>query len=101
MTPTFQATVESGKKIDNSSADQKTKTLMEHWHAQVMQLGNVALQASDIAATIKDIILGKNTSFRCQANGVGLVNEMIAAKLKDVASNEPIGLMAKQFSNAE
>lgn len=100
MTPIFQATVDSGKKIDNSSADQKTKELMAHWDAQVMQLGNVALQASDIAAMIKDIILGKNTSFRVQANGDPLVTEIIAAKLKDVASNESIEKMAKHFSDA-
>ena len=53
-----------------------------------MQMANVALQASDVAAMVKDIILGKITSFRCQANGDPLMKEMIAAKLKDVASNE-------------
>lgn len=101
MTPMFHAGPESAKKIDMSSADQKTKALMEHWGGLTSQWGKIAMQASDIAAVVKDVILGKNTNFRCQANGDPLVNEMIAAKLKDVASNEATEIMAKQFSNAE
>ena len=55
-----------------------------------------ALKSSDIAAIVKQIILGQNTNFRCQTN-VDFLDEEVAAKLKDTASNESIELMRKRF----
>ena len=101
MTPMLQAALEMVKKIDKSATDQKTNTLMETWGEIVSQGGSVPLTADNVAVMVKDIILGKITSFRCQATAGPLMNAVIAAKLKDVASNEPIELVAKQFSDAK
>ena len=49
-----------------------------------------------VAAIVKEIILGKNTNFRCFTN-VGFLDEEIAAKLKDPASDESIEYARKRF----
>ena len=54
------------------------------------------MKSSEIAAIVKEIILGKNTNFRCFTN-VGFLDEEIAAKLKDPASDESIEYARKRF----
>ena len=54
------------------------------------------MKSSEIAAIVKEIILGKNTNFRCFTN-VGFFDEEIAAKLKDPASDESIEYARKRF----
>lgn len=54
------------------------------------------MKSIDIAAIVKEIILGQNTNFRCLTN-VDFLNEEIAAKLKDAATNKPTEMMRIRF----
>jgi len=96
ITSGFQNSAAWSEPIDKSTADQKTQELMEVSLVKVMEAFRTALESSKIAAVVKEIILGKNTNFRCQINVDFLAGE-IASKLKDPASNEPIDLITKRF----
>ena len=97
MTQIFQTAAEWTKAIDHSTADEKTKKLMELGTEKVKQLvGRLGMKSSEIAAIVKEIVLGKNTNFRCFTN-VGFLDEEVAAKLKDPASDESIEYVRKRF----
>ena len=86
-----------GESIDNSTADQKTQEMMKHGtFDKVEEWSSKALESSEIAAAVKEIILGGKSNFRCLTN-VDFLAEEIASKLKDPASNEPIELMANRL----
>ena len=79
---TFQTAAEWAKAIDHSTADERTKQLMELGTEKLQQLvGRRGMKSREIAAIVKEIILGKNTNFRSFTN-VGFLDEEIAAKLK-------------------
>ena len=59
-------------------------------------IGKLRMKSFEIAAIVKGIIVGKNTSFRCFTN-VGFSDEEIAATLKDRASDESIEYARKRF----
>ena len=93
----FQNATVWGESIDNSTADQKTQDMMKHGTiGKVEEWVRKALESSEIAATVKEIILGEKKNFRCWTNDDFLAEE-IASKLKDPASNEPIELMANRL----
>lgn len=97
MTPIFQTSAEWGKAIDHSTADEKTKQLMELGMQNLQRHIAQEMKSSEmIAAIVKEIILGKNTDFRCFTNA-GFLDEEIAAKLKDPASDESIEYARKRF----
>ena len=85
-----------GESIDNSTADQKTQELLKVWFDMFPEVAGTALKSSKIAETVKGIILGENTNFRCQTN-VDFFAEEIASKLKDPTSNEPVDLIEKRL----
>ena len=96
LTSIFQTSAEWGKAIDHSNADEKTKQLMELGLQTIQLHVGQGMKSSEIAAIVKEIILGKNTNFRCFTN-VGFLDEEIAAKLKDPASDESIEYARKRF----
>ena len=97
MTSIFQTAAEWAKAIDHSTADERTKQLMELGTEKLKQLaGRLGMKSSEIAAIVKEIILGKNTNFRCFTN-VGFLDEEISAKLKDPVSDELIEYVRKQY----
>ena len=85
-----------GKSIDNTTADRKTQELMKVLSEHIQEVSKTSLESIEIAAGVKEIILGKNTNFRCQTNVNFLAGE-IASKLKDPASNAPIEMIAKRL----
>lgn len=86
-----------GESIDNSTADQKTQEMMKHGTFDKMEeWSSKALESSEIAAAVKEIILGVKSNFRCLTH-VDFFAKEIASKLKDPASNEPIELMANRL----
>ena len=97
ITSIFQNSAAWSESIDKSTADQKTQELVEVTSEKIKEaLRTQSLEASEIAAVVKEIILGKNSNFRCQTNVDFLAGE-IASKLKDPASNEPIDLVEKRL----
>ena len=78
MTPIFKASTEWGKAIDTEEG--KIKQLME-LGLQTLQplIGRLRMKSCEIAAIVKGIIVGKNTSFCCFTN-VGFSDEEIAAR---------------------
>ena len=95
-TPIFQNSAEWVQVIDHSTADEKTKKLMELGKEQLQKFIGQAIKSSEIAVIVKEIVLGKNTNFRCFTN-IGFLDEEIAAKLKDPASDESVEYMRKRF----
>jgi len=95
-TSIFQNSAAWSESIDKSTADQKTLELVEVTSEKIKEALRTSLEASEIAAVVKEIILGKNSNFRCQTNVDFLAGE-IASKLKDPASNEPIDLVEKRL----
>ena len=95
-TPLFQTGADWGETIDHSTADQKTQQLMKLGVAGMEKMKTKSLKASQIAAIVKEIILGQNNNFRCYTNVDFLPNEL-AAKMKDPFSNEFIDLLGKRF----
>jgi len=85
-----------GESIDNSTADQKTQELLKVWFDMFPEVAGTALKSNKIAETVKEIILGENTNFRCQTN-VDFFAKEIASKLKDPTSNEPVDLIEKRL----
>ena len=85
-----------GKSIDTSTADQKTQELFKRHIEIVGELITKALDASEIALAVKEIILGQITQFRYQTNADYVARE-IASKLKDPACNETVELIANRF----
>lgn len=83
-----------GKAIDNSTADQKTQEMLTVGGGHLACWETTALESSDIAAVVKEVILGQNTDFRVQTNKDFLMDE-IAAKIKDPACNEPLEKITK------
>jgi len=96
MTSIFEKSAAWSKSIDKSTADQKTQELLKVMGEKLKEAISTALKSSDVAAIVKEIILGKNTNFRCQTNVDFLAGE-IASKLKDPASKEPIDLIEKRL----
>ena len=95
-TSAFQNSAAWSESIDKLTADQKTQELMEVTSEKILEAFRTARESSEIAAIVKEIILGKNSNFRCQTNVDFLAGE-IASKLKDPASNEPIDLVEKRL----
>ena len=95
-TPVLEKAEAWGASIDNSAADQKTQELMKIWVDKLPEIASTQLEPDKIATALKEIILGKNTNFRCQTN-VDFLTREIASKLKDPASNEPIDLVEKRI----
>ena len=95
-TPLFQTGADWGETLDHSTADQKTKQLMKLGVAGMEKMKTKSLKASQIAAIVKEIILGQNTNFRCYTN-VDFLPDELAAKAKDPFSNEFIDLLGKRF----
>ena len=95
-TPIFQNSAEWVQAIDHSTADEKTKKLMELGKEQLQKFIGQAIKSSEIAVIVKEIVLGKNTNFRCFTN-IGFLDGEIAAKLKDPASDESVEYMRKRF----
>lgn len=69
---------------------------MELGKEQLQKLIGQAMKSSEIAVIVKEIVLGKNTNFRCFTN-IGFLDEEIAAKLKDPVSDESVEYMRKRF----
>ena len=84
--------------IEKSAADQKTQELMKICIDKLTEIivASTPLEPNKIATVVKEIVLGKNTNFRCQTN-VDVFSGEIALKLKDPASNEPIDLIEKRI----
>ena len=96
-TPIFQTAEDWGKAIDHETADGKTKKLKEMAVDRLQQLiSKKTIKSIEVAAIVKEIILGQKTNFRCLTN-VDFLNEEIAAKLKDSATNKPIEMMRMRF----
>ena len=85
-----------GALRDKSAADQKTQELMKIWVDKLPEIASTALESNKLATAVKEIILVKNTNFRCFTN-VDFLTREIASKLKDPASNEPIDLVEKRI----
>ena len=96
-TPIVQNLKVWGESIDDSTADQKTQEFLKAYREMVDQVVPRGLEPSKIAAVVKEIILGKNTNFRCQTNDDFLAVSVIASKLKDPGSNEQIDLIEKRL----
>jgi len=90
----FESSQVWAASIDSSTADQKTQDLMKRGFENLKGALSKGVEPSDIAAAVKDIILGKNTNFRVQPH-VDHLTGIIASKFKDPACNEPINLMEK------
>ena len=86
-----------GESIDDSTAGQKTQEFLKAYREMVDEVVPRGLEPSKIAAVVKEIILGKNTNFRCQTNYDFLAVSEIASKLKDPGSNEQIDLIEKRL----
>ena len=96
-TSIFKTSAEWEETIDHSTADEKTKKLMELGKERLQKfIGQAMKSASEIAVIVKEIVLGKNTNFRCFTN-IGFLDEEIAAKLKDPVSDESVEYMRKRF----
>ena len=95
-TPIFQTADDWGKSMDHSTADPKTLKLMKLGGEEMERLKTKSLKSSEIAATVKEIILGQNTNFRCFTN-VDFLPDEVATKIKDPFTNEYIQLMGKRF----
>ena len=54
------------------------------------------MKSSEIAAIVKEIILGQNTNFRCYTN-VDFLSEELAAKTKDPFTNEFVKMMGERY----
>ena len=85
-----------GKPIDNSTVDQKTQEMLAVGRRHLGRWETTALESSDTATVVKEVILGQKTDFRVQTNKDFLMDE-ITAKLKDPACNEPIEKVTKRF----
>ncbi|XP_078353073.1 retinol dehydrogenase 8-like [Oculina patagonica] len=95
-TPLFQTGADWGKTLDHSTADEKTQKLMKMGIAGMEEMKTKSLKANEIAAIVKEIILGQNTNFRCYTN-VDFLPDELAAKMKDPFTNEFIDLLGKRF----
>ena len=96
-TPGYETAEAWGKAIDHEMADEKTKKLKEIFSENFEHISSKNLMnSSEIAAIVKEIILGQNTSFRCYTH-VKFFHEVLDAKLKDSATNEPIEIIRKQL----
>ena len=91
-----QNATEWSKTIESGTADQKTMKLQAIAGEKFEELVSKKMKAIEIAAIVKEIILGQNTNFRCLTN-VEFLNEEIATKLKDSATNKPIEMIKKRF----
>ena len=95
-TSAFQNSAAWSESIDKLTADQKTQELMAVTSEKILEAFRTARESSEIAAIVKEIILGKNSNFRCQTN-VDFLAKEIASKLRDPASKEPIDLIEKRL----
>jgi len=87
---------EWSKTMDNGTADEKTAKLQGIAGKKFEELVSKKMKSIEIAAIVKEIILGQNTNFRCLTN-VEFLNEEIAAKLKDSATNKPMEMIKTRF----
>ena len=91
-----QNATEWSKTIDSSTADEKTAKLQAIAGEKFEELVSKKMKSIEIAAIVKEIILGQNTNFRCLTN-VEFLNKEIATKLKDSATNKPIEMIKRRF----
>jgi len=91
-----QNATEWSKSIDNGTADDKTEKLQGIAGKKFEEFVSKKMKSIEIAAIVKEIILGRNTNFRCLIN-VEFFNEEIGTKLKDSATNKPIEMMKTRF----
>ena len=95
-TSVFENAAAWGKSIDTSIADQKTQELLKRTTKIVGESITRALDASEIALAVKEIILGQITQFRYLTNADFLARE-IASKLIDPACNETVEFTTNRF----
>ncbi|KAL9950341.1 hypothetical protein ACROYT_G042828 [Oculina patagonica] len=97
-TPIFETADDWAKEaMDHSTADQKTQELMKRGGDVIEQLiKTLSQKSSELAAIVKEIILGQNTNFRCYTN-VKFLPDELAAKLKDPFNNKYIEMMGKRY----
>ena len=81
-----------GESIDNTTADQKSQEMLKLGLEFVTN--NKAVESTEVAVILREIILGNITNFRCQINA-DFLTEVMNLKLTDPASNEPIDLISK------
>ena len=91
-----QTSADWGKAIDDDTADEKTKKFKETWGENFALLCSEKKETTEMAAFVKEIILGQNTNFRCYSHPDFLADE-ITAKFKDPATNELIEITKKQL----
>ena len=99
-TPIFQTAEAWAKTMDHSTADPKTLKMMKLRDEEYDRLRTKSLTSSEIAAAVKEIILGQNTNFRCYTN-VDFLSDEVATKKKDPFTNEYIQMMGKRFLEEE
>ena len=91
-----QNATEWNKIMDDGTADEKTTKLQGIAGKKFEELVSKKMKSIEIAAIVKEIILGQNTNFRCLTN-VEFLNEEIANKLTDSATNKPIEMIKSRF----
>ena len=84
-----------------STADPKTKQLMERVQRELQRSASkTTVTAEMVGEFIKEIILGKESNFRCQTRSDFLAEE-IASKLADLTGNNALEAITKRFFGSE
>ena len=92
-----QNATEWNKTMDDGTADEETAKLQGIAGKRFEELVSKKMNAIEIAAIVKEIILGQNNNFRCPLTNFEFLNEEIANKLTDSATNKPIEIIKSRF----
>lgn len=80
-----------------TTADPKTKTLMETAFANIDGIFSSGMQSGEeVAQFVEDIILGEKKDLRCQTNEKFESGD-IAAKLADPTGNKSVDIVTERF----
>ena len=89
------------ENVDVTTADPKTRSLMEMAFASIDRTFSSAMQScEEVAQFVEDIILGEKKDLRCQTNEK-FGPEDIPAKLADRTGNKSVDIIAKRFFGEE
>ena len=85
------------ERVDTSTADPKTKSLMEVVFANIIKEFDSAMQScEDVAQVVKEIILEEKSDLRYQTNEK-FGSKEVAAKLADPTGNKSVDLVTKRY----
>jgi len=97
VTQASKTAEELGKAIEYKTVDEETKKLETIWRENYEHLSITKfVYPSKIAAIVQEIILDQENNFRCYTHA-DFFSDVLAAKLKDSATNNPIEIMRKQL----